>query len=242
MKSIFRNIRLASFQKMKLKKYFFYAMGEISLIIIGILMAVGINNWMKNANDDDVRCAYLNELYYTLEHDIEDTNGNIHGFEKWNPMIRNLFDGLQKKDLSKIDSLHLKFGTVANFIFLGQRSKTKIEELKYSSVNLIENRDLKNKLLLYQDENIAFIQILEETYKEIGEDLRRYYAKNFRGYNYGPAYPLDIEKVLNDNEYSSLVYQRLNMNYLLLQHYQGLKKMQIEIKEELAIELNKTCK
>lgn len=54
MSKIFRGLRETLLQKGKLKKYLFYAIGEIILVVLGILIAVQINNW-NNARLDSIR-------------------------------------------------------------------------------------------------------------------------------------------------------------------------------------------
>lgn len=225
----------------RIRKYMIYAIGEILLIIIGILIAVKINDYVQRSNDDKLRCIYLNELRYTIEYDIEDVEGNIRGFEKWNPKIYEIFNALQEDTLSRVDSLEDKLGVVGNYIVFGQRSKTKIEELKFSDINLIENRILKNKILLYQDNSVDFIRNIEVRYDLIGEDLRKFYSKNFKGFNYGKATPLDLQKLEKDNYYFNLVLQRLKMNSTLQRIYGRLLVEQNEILQLLSEEIEKDC-
>ena len=45
---LFRTIRHSLLSEKKIKKYFFYAIGEIALVVIGILIALQINNWNDN--------------------------------------------------------------------------------------------------------------------------------------------------------------------------------------------------
>lgn len=45
---LFRNIRRPLIQKGNLKKYMFYAIGEIFLVMIGISLAFQVNNWNDN--------------------------------------------------------------------------------------------------------------------------------------------------------------------------------------------------
>jgi len=44
----FRNIRKTMIKENKVTKYLLYAIGEIVLVVIGILIALGINNWNEN--------------------------------------------------------------------------------------------------------------------------------------------------------------------------------------------------
>lgn len=44
----FKKIRYDFMNQNKTGKYFKYAIGEIVLVVIGILIALGINNWNAN--------------------------------------------------------------------------------------------------------------------------------------------------------------------------------------------------
>jgi hypothetical protein len=44
---LFRNIRKNLLNEGKTSKYFKYAIGEIVLVVIGILIALNINNWAE---------------------------------------------------------------------------------------------------------------------------------------------------------------------------------------------------
>tara|TARA_B110000902_G_scaffold186472_2_gene211077 strand:+ start:2030 stop:2242 length:213 start_codon:yes stop_codon:yes gene_type:complete len=45
---LFRKIRYNLMEKNKTGKYFKYAIGEIVLVVIGIIIALQINNWNEN--------------------------------------------------------------------------------------------------------------------------------------------------------------------------------------------------
>ncbi|MBT8316904.1 MAG: hypothetical protein HKP59_04710 [Lutibacter sp.] len=47
----FKKIRQNLLSEGKTGKYFKYAIGEIILVVIGILIALGINNWNENRKD-----------------------------------------------------------------------------------------------------------------------------------------------------------------------------------------------
>lgn len=44
----FRNIRQKLIEQENVRKYFFYAIGEVFLVVIGILIALQVNNWNEN--------------------------------------------------------------------------------------------------------------------------------------------------------------------------------------------------
>ena len=58
----FRRIRQNLLSENKFTKYLFYAFGEIVLVVIGILIALGINNMNQNRVKDKIEQTYLNGL------------------------------------------------------------------------------------------------------------------------------------------------------------------------------------
>ena len=68
----FRNIRKKLLGEGKTTKYFKYAIGEIVLVVIGILIALQINNWNESRKLNTSQVAYLDNLKKEiLQNDIE---------------------------------------------------------------------------------------------------------------------------------------------------------------------------
>ena len=65
----FRKIRQNLLAEGKTGKYFKYAIGEIVLVVIGILIALQINNWNENRKSDENRQDYYNQLIDDLKKD-----------------------------------------------------------------------------------------------------------------------------------------------------------------------------
>lgn len=231
----FRKVRRNFLYENKLSKYLIYAFGEIILVVIGILLAVYINEQITENRNNTLRCTYLEELKFTFEYDIKDVEENIMAFEKWNPKLEKLLTALREKNLEKLDSIDDKINTASRYIYFGQRSKSKIEELKYANINLIKNRDLKNKILLYQDNDIHALLNAERRYNLVDEAQGQYFSKNIIGNN------ITLKDLENDNQFFSVVYQKYNMNKGMKIIYEYLLEEQYEIKKILESELEKNC-
>ncbi len=63
----FRKIRYDLMEKNKTGKYLKYAIGEILLVVIGILIALGINNWNSTRLDKNKGIEVLNVIVNELE-------------------------------------------------------------------------------------------------------------------------------------------------------------------------------
>ena len=67
-----RNIRRTLITENKMGKYFKYAIGEILLVMIGILLALQVNNWNETKQKRKVELKLLQELMDDLFETKED--------------------------------------------------------------------------------------------------------------------------------------------------------------------------
>jgi hypothetical protein len=70
----FRKIRYDLMEKNKTGKYLKYAIGEIVLVVIGILIALSINNWNENQKAKKNEVDLINSLKKELVENIEHLN------------------------------------------------------------------------------------------------------------------------------------------------------------------------
>ena len=67
----FRKIRLKMLGENRVSKYLLYAIGEIVLVVIGILIALSINNWNQNRTNDSKIAAILSQIERELLADAQ---------------------------------------------------------------------------------------------------------------------------------------------------------------------------
>jgi uncharacterized membrane-anchored protein YhcB (DUF1043 family) len=67
---IFRQIRQRLIKEHKVSKYLLYAIGEIILVVIGILIALSINNWNENRKVNLEEKSYLKRLLQENKEDV----------------------------------------------------------------------------------------------------------------------------------------------------------------------------
>ena len=76
--NFFRRIRLQLLTENKLSKYLIYAFGEILLVVLGILIALQINNWNEGQHSKHLELEMLREVRVGLESDLKDIHYNLN--------------------------------------------------------------------------------------------------------------------------------------------------------------------
>src|SRR6056300_1437527 len=66
----FRKIRQNLLMENKTGKYLKYAIGEIALVVIGILIALSINNWNEDVKNKRMEISYLIRILNDIDNDI----------------------------------------------------------------------------------------------------------------------------------------------------------------------------
>ena len=67
---IFRKIRFQLLEKGKTSQYLKYAIGEILLVVIGILIALQINNWNEATKEQRILKDYLVKIKSHTQEDL----------------------------------------------------------------------------------------------------------------------------------------------------------------------------
>ncbi len=86
----FRKIRQKTLTENKFGKYLIYAIGEIVLVVIGILIALQINNANENRKSATQENLYLKRLLFENKEDINTFKNNISDLKKGIETIENL--------------------------------------------------------------------------------------------------------------------------------------------------------
>ena len=99
MVTLFKKVRQDLINSKKTGRYFKYAIGEIILVVIGILIALSINNWNENAKKEAKIVEALKEIHRDLSQDIVETNRLIQSYSREDSLINILIN----KNLSPED-------------------------------------------------------------------------------------------------------------------------------------------
>jgi len=83
MLKFFRTIRKKLIEEDNVRKYLLYAIGEILLVVIGILIALQVNNWNEELKNRRSERAYLERLSRDIDLDAVALKDAIENAESW---------------------------------------------------------------------------------------------------------------------------------------------------------------
>ena len=109
----FRKIRQNLLMENKTSKYFKYAIGEIILVVIGILIALQINNWNEQRKENQFEKKILKEILSDTEEDITQMNTALKSINESELSYKIIIDAFHK-DLEYKDSLDFHFAISRN--------------------------------------------------------------------------------------------------------------------------------
>jgi hypothetical protein len=140
----FRHIRQNLLNEGKTSKYFKYAIGEIILVVIGILIALQINNWNSLQNDRDIEQSALKNLKTEFEENLEqlriDNELNQASLDAAYSLLQSERITYQ---INRIDSL---LGTALNYATFEAGTGVFDEAISSGKMRLIQNDSLKTLL------------------------------------------------------------------------------------------------
>jgi hypothetical protein len=157
----FRKIRKQLLTENKFSKYLLYAIGEILLVVIGIIIAVSIGEWRQQIREkNEVTILYKN-LKYELNQDKIRLDTLILKYEKSSVALANEIRKIQLDSYNQ-DSLYNGFAdwmlyTTSNQ-FVPQES-VYTEMISNGKLQLVSNNMLKSKMLKLYNELYSKISI-----------------------------------------------------------------------------------
>jgi tetratricopeptide (TPR) repeat protein len=142
----FRKIRYDLMGGNKTGTYFKYAFGEIVLVVIGILIALQINNWNENRKSDTIVKNYYNQILKDLAKDNDRIYSDLYYLESNIALHKDFVENLPTQKSPKaiiMSSAKLKHTTPSNTRF----NANTIETLQTTGDIKLISPDIRNKLI-----------------------------------------------------------------------------------------------
>lgn len=236
----FRKIRQSMLTENKFGKYLIYAIGEIVLVVIGILIALAINNWNTEKNNQIKENEALSEIHQGL---ISDNQQLIE------------INSQEREVIRMIDSLNLEFKQRGRFsndslqvylgkALVGQRPKfvtTPYEVLVSSGIGLIQDTDIRYDIAKYYGKSVPDLEsdgndLFQEWYDAILPIIQ----KNADYWVLGKILvPYSLDSIFDNNDLFRVLktnidnhYQmELNSKKMLLENEELIKKIESNIQK-----------
>jgi hypothetical protein len=162
----FRKIRFNLIGTKETGKYFKYAIGEILLVMIGILLALQVNNWNTEKQNRHVERNYLKNLKADLEVDLNNLDSLSKDRTKKAESAFKLLKlpgATSIKELISLDSLYYNVFVWTSFI---PRTTTRQELISSGQFNLIHSDRIKALILILNQQNDQIVVQREHMRRE----------------------------------------------------------------------------
>ena len=203
MNLFFHTIRKRLLSENLFRKYLVYAIGEIIIIVVGIFLAVQVNNWNENNKKDKLEIQILGDIENGLKKDLLEAKSNL-SYQKnilENQMI--LIKWLEN-NLNFNDSLLpvLQKSLLASTFF---KSEGPYETLKGFGFNSMKNNDLKNKIIDLYDVRYPYYVKLVDEYIEQMKNTTTTISQYVTEYNFllneNTMKPINMVQMKTDQEF-----------------------------------------
>ena len=176
---LFRKIRYDLMGQNKTGKYLKYAFGEILLVVIGILIALSLNNWNERQKEKKNELVIVNSIFKELKENLE----NSLVFEKRYRMRLNILSILLKKDKDSLEFNSTRFSKLINRswdagiytpINSNLNNLINSEELK-----LLSSNELKENLIEYDASVKRVLEINQNNTIHYNTIILPFFSKNY---------------------------------------------------------------
>ena len=200
---LFRKIRHKLLIESKLRKYFLYAIGEIILVVIGILIALHINNLNDQRKIGNTIQTYYNQLLQDFENDkkyIESTIASIDSSAIELESYRRVFDKPNLSTNEIFSSFKLIEWSVTQIQFQSNTINTLERTGDFNLIPLT----IRNKLLDYKRKQEITTKVSEGNNQRFVDQADFATTRYFGSSNFmiRSSNQPDLSKYINDKERS----------------------------------------
>ena len=254
----FRHIRQRLLSEGKTVNYFKYAIGEIVLVVIGILIALQVNNWNEDRKNRTQEKFILERLSEDLNSDLDLLSYQIEKasafLEQYKFCTEVLLDERQTTRETFIENL----SSILTILYFNQNRTTFSNIVSSGQMEYLQNQILAGSIIKYYTDgnNIGWDSGLLEYTRNIfapymlkfdhnpqvpKTSYRAQASKEFTEIDYTKSKikPKNIEDYKNDVFILNMLRNKIYLMEGQLMEYQNLKEIIIELREQISNELNK---
>jgi len=193
----------------KFSKYLLYAIGEIFLVMIGILLALQVNNWNAAKIASKKEKGILKELSIGLEVDksilinaLRNDSVDLNGLYKLDSLL-NFSEYEYNPDLDTL------FGKVYGYRF-ERVNNAFYEDLKSSGLQVLKDDKIRSAVVQLFEDNYMILTDFINLERSVNQVNRPYFLENFTDLTFKEyAKPRNFELTWKDSYFKNLVHYRI---------------------------------
>ncbi|MBN4047289.1 hypothetical protein JYU05_01970 [bacterium AH-315-P13] len=236
----FRRIRQNMIKENKVSKYLIYAIGEVLLVVIGILIAVQLNNLNEHRKEKLVEIEILEGIRNDILKDTIDINFNIRAYKRVIKTDSISLDHLiHKKEKTKQIISYLNFHTYGDWVIMLHESH--FQEAKQKGLSIITNKSLResiSRLYEYYYKALIISENSSEGFNHL--NLLRHELGQYFGYDATGI-------IMSDASYKKLIFNKNTLYYIrqgqqikrtLLSFHLSIKESALQVADSINKELD----
>lgn len=239
--NFFRKIRQQLLESNQMGKYFKYAIGEILLVVVGILIAFQVNSWNENRKSKAKEQLYLTSFQNDLVKNAAELQRVI---DKTNRVMKMADTLLKVKNDEVTDFSDRNFTSwifaSSGFTIYQAKGGTVKSLIASGDLNVVTNDSLRLALATWEDD-LSGLKEWETLNKGSSQEYQDYVNQNLDLFQLDYVdVPIDKtiqEQLLNSRMFLNHVSNRRRLSYILNRVYEEqmvqLKALQQSVEEQL---------
>lgn len=213
-----------------------YAIGEIFLVMIGILMALQVNNWNNERAGVKKEVKILKEFQRNLNANVNQFSSEI---EKQQAILQDINTVMEqiKNNIPYHDSLGLKYASIAwteefNYV------NSAFETLKTYGFDLISSDSIRESIIyLFNVEYVRISDVIEKVSQTEHYQLNALYLPHIEYDTDGKGVVNDSQRLNQDREFTNMLSNRRIWKIDIINTYKDLIEQSLKLSEMIEREL-----
>ena len=232
----FRRIRYDLMEKNKTGKYLKYAIGEIILVVIGILIALSINNWNETKKQEQRAIIYANKIINDIETDLKNVDSLVVIGQRNIKEIENYFNYFENQDPVNISALIDSCSHVIKDVMRKYRytpNNHTFKDMQASGNSTLLSEDQKQALVTLSNTQDFYLIVFEKNISSIIE-----FERQMKAYIDSDLSQSNFFERINVTQNENDLVQGLLFQHNSLTSYSQLYEYTLKLKKRISEESN----
>jgi hypothetical protein len=213
-------MRQKLFQEGRVSRYLLYALGEIVLVVIGILIALQLNNWNSEYQAGKEELKLLREMRDNLATDLEDCYWNIKKQQDLKNSNLAVLSHLENRTPFH-DSLSYHYGNLI-YSTTQKRNMATYDHLKSRGIDLVRNDSLRRNITTVYSERYYFIEKMELEYDnpyQLNQVVPQLNSKLILNQEEKTGKPVNLKMLQDDEIFKGAIRMNADIRAVMIKRY-----------------------